>query len=50
MENHEKNGENELDSIMKTGNVESDGIHCISIIGQIEGHYILPQDQKATKY
>ncbi|MBR2296732.1 MAG: ATP-dependent Clp protease proteolytic subunit [Clostridia bacterium] len=29
---------------------ESDGIHCISIIGQIEGHYILPQDQKATKY
>ncbi len=50
MENHEKNGENELDSIMKTGNVESEGIHCISIIGQIEGHYILPQDQKATKY
>lgn len=50
MENHEKNGENELDSIMKTGNVEGDGIHCISIIGQIEGHYILPQDQKATKY
>ena len=50
MENHEKNGENELDSIMKTGNVENEGIHCISIIGQIEGHYILPQDQKATKY
>ena len=50
MENHEKNGENELDSIIKTGNVEGDGIHCISIIGQIEGHYILPQDQKATKY
>ena len=50
MENHEKNGENELDSIMKTGNVEGDGIHCISIIGQNEGHYILPQDQKATKY
>jgi ATP-dependent protease ClpP protease subunit len=50
MENHEKNGENELDSIIKTGNVENEGIHCISIIGQIEGHYILPQDQKATKY
>lgn len=25
-------------------------IHCISIIGQIEGHYILPEGQKATKY
>ena len=25
-------------------------IHCMTIIGQIEGHYILPSDQKATKY
>ena len=25
-------------------------IHCMSIIGQIEGHYILPEGQKATKY
>ena len=25
-------------------------IHCLSIIGQIEGHYILPDGQKATKY
>lgn len=25
-------------------------IHCISIVGQIEGHYILDQTQKATKY
>ncbi len=23
---------------------------CISIIGQIEGHYVLPEGQKATKY
>lgn len=23
---------------------------CISIIGQIEGHYLLPEGQKATKY
>ena len=22
---------------------------CISIIGQIEGHYVLPEGQKATK-
>ena len=50
MDNSEKKGENELDAIIKTGSVEGDGIHCISIIGQIEGHYILPQDQKSTKY
>ena len=25
-------------------------IHCLSIIGQIEGHYISPENQKATKY
>lgn len=25
-------------------------IHCMSIIGQIEGHYVLPENQKATKY
>ena len=25
-------------------------IHCLSIIGQIEGHYLLGEGQKATKY
>lgn len=25
-------------------------IHCISIIGQVEGHYILGDNQKTTKY
>ncbi len=25
-------------------------IHCLCIIGQIEGHYFLPEGQKATKY
>ena len=25
-------------------------IHCMSVIGQIEGHYISPENQKATKY
>ncbi len=47
-------GENEaneqLDYIEKTGSVISDRVHSISIIGQIEGHYVLPSDQKATKY
>lgn len=25
-------------------------IHCLNIIGQVEGHYILPPDNKTTKY
>ena len=25
-------------------------IHCLNIIGQIEGHYVLPPDNKTTKY
>ena len=32
------------------GGVLTDRIYAVSIIGQIEGHYTLPQDQKATKY
>ncbi len=46
--------ENESDEIIKIGSVRTDGdggnIHCMSIIGQVEGHYILPEGQKATKY
>ena len=32
--------------------VEGDGgnIYCLSILGQIEGHYVLDSQQKATKY
>lgn len=35
-----------------TAETENDREHfqCISIIGQIEGHYLLPEGQKATKY
>ena len=37
---------------MGSGLVENrrEGFQCISIIGQIEGHYVLPDGQKATKY
>lgn len=43
----------QLDTIIKSGGVVTDGghsIHCLTVIGQIEGHYMLPSDQKATKY
>ena len=39
----------ELEYIEKSGSIKSDNIHCISIIGQIEGHYVLPSEQKTTK-
>ena len=25
-------------------------IHCLTVIGQVEGHYLLPHDSKTTKY
>ncbi len=43
-----------LDDICESGGVvaEKDGsrIHCLTVIGQIEGHYELGEGQKATKY
>ena len=51
----EQDTQNErLEEIEKSGGIRTDGdgdtIHCLSIIGQIEGHYFLPEGQKATKY
>lgn len=43
-----------FEEIIKSGSVvtkkSNTSIHTLSIIGQIEGHYILPENQKATKY
>ena len=40
--------------ILQTGSVTATGgkhvIHCLTVIGQIEGHYILPPQNKTTKY
>ena len=49
-ENSAKISENNLDCIEKSGSVKANRIYCISIIGQVEGHYILPPEQKSTKY
>ncbi|MBQ8140548.1 MAG: ATP-dependent Clp protease proteolytic subunit [Clostridia bacterium] len=50
----QENSEGQFDGIVKSGSVvaknSKEAIHCLSIIGQIEGHYILPESQKATKY
>jgi ATP-dependent protease ClpP protease subunit len=54
LDREEEQQEKDFDSIRETGAViAGDGkhrIHCLTIIGQIEGHYILPSQNKTTKY
>lgn len=55
MSKDKNNKENEqLDSIKELGTVETaNGKHkifCLNIIGEIEGHNILPENSKSTKY
>ncbi|NLG92373.1 MAG: peptidase S14 [Clostridiales bacterium] len=49
----EKN-EKQTNQIVDTGSVITGNgkyrIHCLTIIGQIEGHFILPSQNKTTKY
>ncbi len=54
MSNKKNNNDNELDAIKELGTVETvDGRHkifCLTVIGEIEGHNILPENSKTTKY
>lgn len=57
LKNNDKSGENEknfMECIEEQGSVcakrNGISIQCISIIGQVEGHYLLPDNQKTTKY
>ena len=52
-ENNKKQiSEEEENEILRLGSAGpyGAGIHCISVIGQIEGHYALQEGTKATKY
>lgn len=56
-ENNDSAADEALDRaelIEKTGEVTSQNakhlIHCLTIIGQVEGHYLLPPQNKTTKY
>lgn len=48
--NSEKN--TEIEGVKELGQTceEHDGIHTLTVIGQIEGHYALDPSQKTTKY
>ncbi len=39
-----------MDEIKELGAARQEGIHCLTIVGQIEGHQALPEDAKTTKY
>lgn len=47
-------GEKQTDQILETGSITGTkgkhSIHCLTIIGQVEGHFILPAQNKTTKY
>ena len=34
----------------QTGSVTAGAVHCLTIVGQIEGHSVLPSSTKTTKY
>ena len=52
-EKEEKNGKDrseERENLLEFGTAKSGGIYTMTIIGQIEGHQVLPETVKATKY
>lgn len=52
-EKEEKNGKDqgeERETLLEFGTAKSGGIYTMTIIGQIEGHQVLPETAKATKY
>lgn len=53
-EKNEKAPAENIEEIVKLGGITTHhgakSIHCLSIIGQIEGHYVLDATQKTTKY
>lgn len=52
--NEEKGIDTRSEQIIEMGSITSARgkyvIHCLSIVGQIEGHFILPPQNKTTKY
>lgn len=53
-DSNEQNEQTNSDSIKQTGSITSHSskgnIHCITIVGQIEGHMESPEQTKTTKY
>lgn len=54
IEDNDKKGQNEAENLKEFGETKlpnmKSNIHCLTIIGQIEGHIALPSQNKTTKY
>lgn len=51
MDEEKSSDQKRRDEISDMGSVTTGArIHCITIVGQIEGHQVLPDDTKTTKY
>lgn len=50
MDNKKNENNKSEDQIRELGSSTAASIHCLTIIGQIEGHQVLPEEQKTTKY
>ena len=46
----EKELEQEIEQATQLGASAAGEIHCLTVIGQVEGHQLLPEDTKSTKY
>jgi ATP-dependent protease ClpP protease subunit len=53
-DNHTDDLQNRLQDVVENGAVTTNNgkyaVHCLTVIGQIEGHYTLAGDNKTTKY
>ncbi len=51
LERDEKRGGEELEELLELGAEETEsGIRVLTVIGQVEGHFIAPEQNKTTKY
>ena len=52
MTNENENKNNQTEQIKEFGSAAADSgsIHCLTIVGQVEGHVVLPPENKTTKY
>ena len=53
-QNENNDAKQDTEQIIQTGSITAKGerglVHCLTIIGQIEGHMVLPPQNKTTKY
>lgn len=49
-EKAKENDREEHDGAAEITDIGGFRLRCITVVGQVEGHYLLPENQKVTKY